>query len=49
MVDTRTSPGKGFALRPFPGSRRSGVLAGGKSPLVRYHAHTEQVPLSLNT
>ena len=40
----RTSP-----LQPFPGSPRSDVLACGRPSLVRYYAHTEQVPLDLNT
>ena len=40
----RTSP-----LQPFPGFPRSDVLACGRPSLVRYYAHTEQVPLNLNT
>ena len=51
MGDTPTSPGKDFALatQPFPGFSRSDVLARGRPSLVRYYAHTEQVPLNLNT
>ena len=40
----RTSP-----LQPFPGFRRSDILACGRPSLVRYYALTEQVPLNLNT
>ena len=49
MGDTPTSPGKDSPLQPFPGFRRSDVLAFGRPSLVRYYALTEQVPLNLNT
>ena len=42
-------PSRASALQPFPGFRRSGILACGRPSLVRYYAHTEQVPLNLNT
>ena len=34
---------------PFPGFRRSDILACGRPSLVRYYPHTEQVSLDLNT
>ena len=50
MGDTPTSPGiRTSPLQPFPGFRRSDVLACGRPSLVRYYALTEQVPLNLNT
>ena len=36
-------------LQPFPGFPRSDVLVCGRPSLARYYAHTEQVPLGLNT
>ena len=41
---SRASP-----LQPFPGFRRSDVLACGRPSWVRSYAHTEQVPLNLNS
>ncbi len=49
MGDTPTSPARTSPLQPFPGFRRSDILACGRSSLVRYYAHTEQIPLNLNT
>ena len=42
-------PARTLPLQPFPGFRRSDVLACGRPSLVRYYAHTGQVPLNLNT
>ena len=36
-------------MQPFPGFRRSDVLACGRPSLVRYYALAEQIPLNLNT
>ena len=41
-------PARAKPLQPFPGFPRSGVLVCGRPSLVRYYAHTEQVPLNLN-
>ena len=42
-------PSRAKPLQPFPGFPRSDVLVWGRTSLARYCAHTEQVPLSLNT
>ena len=42
-------PSRAKPLQPFPGFPRSDVLVCGRTSLARYCAHTEQVPLSLNT
>ena len=50
--DTPTSPGirlRRIALATLSWFSRSDVLACGRPSLVRYYAHTEQVPLNLNT
>ncbi len=49
MGDTPTSPGKDFALATLSWFPRSDVPAGGRPSFGRYYAHTEQVPLNLNT
>ena len=49
MGDTPPSPIKASPLQPFPGFPRSDVLAFDRPSLARYYAHTEQVPLNLNT
>ena len=41
-------PARASTLQPSPRYRRSDVLACGRPSLVRYYAHTEQVPLNLN-
>ncbi len=38
-------PARTLPLQPFPGFRRSDVLACGRPSLVRYYPLTEQVPL----
>ena len=42
-------PSRASPLKPFPRFPRSDILARDRPSLVRYYAHTEQVPLDLNT
>ena len=49
MSDTPTSPGKDFALATLSWLSPIRHPRCGRPSLVRYYAHTEQVPLNLNT